>query len=108
MMGTISNFSVSHNVCKSLNEMSYAMSIESQKSGKVCFNCLADPNNLRNHHYKRFFYSNPVECIEFLVQLLAFREHMSYALAKKLNDAEERFYSEVISSDWRWWNEQVR
>jgi len=32
---------------------------------------------------------------------------MSYAPAKEFNDAEERIYSEVKSSDW-WWNEQVR
>jgi hypothetical protein len=46
------------------------------------------------------FYRNPVECIEFLMQQPAFREHMSYAPAKKYNYA-------VKSSDWCW-NYQVR
>ena len=106
-MATISNFTSSHTLFKRLNEMSYAMGIDSWKSGKVCYNRLADPNNLRDDDYTRFFYRNPVECIEFLMQQPAFREHMSYAPAKEFNDAEERIYSEVKSSDW-WWNEQVR
>ena len=41
------------------------------------------------------------------MQQLAFREHMSYATAKKFNDAAERIYSEVKSRDWSW-NEPVR
>jgi len=87
--------------------MSYAMGIDSWKSGKVCYNRLADSNNLRDDDYTHFFYRNPVECIEFLMQQPAFREHMSYAPAKEFNDAEERIYSAVKSSDW-WWNEQIR
>jgi len=106
-MATISNFALSHTSFKRLNEMSYAMGIESWKSGKVCCNCLPDANNLRDNDYTRFFYHNPVECIEFLMQQPAFREHISYAPAKEFNDAEERIYSEVQSSNW-WWNEQVR
>ena len=86
--------------------MSYAMGIDSWKAGKVCFNGLADPNNLRNDDYTCFVYRNPLEYIEFLMQLPAFREHMSYAPAKVFYDAEERIYSEVKSSDW-WRNEQI-
>jgi hypothetical protein len=82
------------------------MGIDSWKSGKVCYNRLADPNNLWDNDYTRFFYHNPAECIEFLMQQPTFREHMSYTPAKKFNDAEECIYSEVKSSDW-WWNEQV-
>jgi hypothetical protein len=67
---------------------------------------LADPNNLRDDDYTRFFYRNPVECIEFLMQQPAFREHMLYAPAKEFNDAEEHIYSEVKSSAWCW-NEHV-
>jgi hypothetical protein len=37
----------------------------------------------------------------------AFSEDMSYAPAKEFDDAEERIYSEVKSSNW-WWNEEVR
>jgi len=87
--------------------MSYTMGIDSWISGKVCYNRLAYSNNLRDDDYTRFFYRNPVECIEFLMQQPGFREHMSYAPAKEFNDAEEHIYSEVKSSDW-WWNEQVR
>jgi len=87
--------------------MSYAMGIDSWKSGKVRYIRLADPNNLHDDDYTRFFYSNPVDCIEFLMQQPAFMEHMSYAPAKEFNDAEERIYSDVKSSEW-WWNEQVR
>jgi len=104
-MATISNFTSSHTLFERLNEMSYAMGIDSWKSNKVCYNCLADRNNLRHNDYTYFFYRNPVECI--VMQQPAFREHMAYAPAKKFNDAEERIYSEVKSSDW-WWNEQVR
>jgi hypothetical protein len=67
---------------------------------------LADPNNLRDDDYTRFFHRNPVYYIEFLMQQPAFREHILYAPAKEINDAEERIYSGVKSSDW-WWNEQV-
>jgi len=86
--------------------MSYMMGIDSWKCGKVCYNCLANPNNLRDDDYTPFFYWNPVECIEFVMKQPALREHMLYAPTKEFNDAEERIYSEVKSSDW-WWNEQV-
>ena len=83
------------------------MGIDSWKSGKVCHNRLPNPNNLRDDNYTLFCYRNPVECVEFLMQQPAFREHMSYAPAKEFNDdAEERIYSEVKSSDWGW-DEQV-
>jgi len=83
------------------------MGTNSLKSGKVCYDCLADPNNLRDDDYTHFFSCNPVECIEVLMQQAAFREHMLYAPAKEFNDAEECIYSDVKSSDW-WWIEQVR
>ena len=105
-MGTVSNFTSSHTVFKRLNEMSYATGIDSWKSGEVGYNCLAEPNNLCDDDYTRFLYHNSFACIEFLMQQAAFREHMSYAPAKKFNDAGERIYSEVKSSNW-WWNEQV-
>ena len=87
--------------------MSYAMGLDSWQSGKVFYNCLADPINLHNDDYTLSFYFNPVECIVFLMQLSAIREHTPYAPAKEFNDAEDRIYSEVKSIDW-WWNEQVR
>jgi hypothetical protein len=99
-MATICNFTSSHTLFKRLNEMSYAMGIDSWKSGKGSYNRLAVPNNLRDDDYTRFFHPNLVECIEFLRQQPAFREHMSYAPAKKFNDAEECIHSEVRSSDW--------
>jgi len=67
-MATVSNFTSSHTLFKRLNEMSYAMGIDSWKSGKVCYNHLADSNNLRDSDYTRFFNRNPVEWIEFLMQ----------------------------------------
>jgi len=87
-MAIISNFTSSHPLFKRLNEMSYARGIDSWKSGKVYYNRVADSNNLRDNDYTRFFHRNPVECIEFLMQQPAFREHMSYAPAKEFNDAE--------------------
>jgi hypothetical protein len=105
-MATISNFTSSHTLFKRLNKMSYVMGIDSWKSGKVCYNRLADSNNLYDDDHTCCFYRNPVHCIEFLMQQPAFREYMSYAPAKEFNDAEERIYLEVKSSDW-WWNEQV-
>jgi len=80
-MATVSNFTSSKTSFKRLNEMSCKMGIDSRKSGEVCYNCLADPNNLCDDDYTWFFYCNPVECIEFLMQQPAFREHMSYAAA---------------------------
>jgi len=105
-MATISNFTVSYIRFKRLNEMFNVMGIDSWKSGKVYYNCLANPNNLLDNDYTCFFHHNPVEYIEFLMHQPAFREHMAYAPAKELNDAEKHIYSEMISSDW-WWNEQV-
>jgi len=82
MMATVSNCTSSHTLFKRLNKMSYAIGIDTWKSSKVCLNRLADPNNLRDDDYTRFFYRNHFECIEFLMQQPAFREHMSYAPAK--------------------------
>jgi len=70
--------------------MSYMMGIDSWKSGTVRSNSLANATNLHDHDYKHFFYRNPVECSDFLMQQPAFRERMSYAPAKECNDAEER------------------
>jgi hypothetical protein len=106
-MATVSNFTSSHTLFKRLNEMFYAMGIISWKSGKACNNRFADPNNLGDDNFTRFFYHDPVECIKFVKEQPAFREHMSYAPAKEFNDAAERIYSQVKSSN-RWWNEQVR
>jgi hypothetical protein len=106
-MATISNFTSSDTLFKRLNKMSNAMGIESWKSHKVCYNRLANPNNRHDDDYTHFFYRNPDSCIQFLIPQPAFRGHMSYAPAKEFNDAEERIYSEVKSSDW-WWNDQVR
>jgi hypothetical protein len=67
-MATVSNFTSSDTLFTRLNEMSYTMGIDSWKSSKVCYNCLADPNNLHDNVYTPFFYRNPVECIECLMQ----------------------------------------
>ena len=48
MIATVSNFPSSHTSFKRFNEMSYTMGIDSWKSGKVCYNRLADPNNPRD------------------------------------------------------------
>jgi len=87
--------------------MSYAIGIDSWKWGNLCSNCFADPNNLGVDDYTHFFYRNPVECMELIIQQPAFWERRLYAPAKEFNEAGEHIYSEVESSDW-WWNEQVR
>jgi len=79
--------------------MSYVMSIDSWESGKVCHNRLASPDDLRNDDYTRFFYCNPVECIEFLMLQPVFRVQMLHAPAMEVNDDGDRIYSEVKSSD---------
>jgi hypothetical protein len=106
-MATINNLTSSHTSFKWLIAKSYAMGISFWKSVTACYNRLADPNNLRHNDYTHFLYRNPVECIEFVMQQPAFRQHQLYGPAKQFNDAEERLYSEVISSNW-WWNEKVR
>jgi hypothetical protein len=68
--------------------MSDTIGVNSWKSGKVCDNRLADSNNLRDNNYTHFFYRHSVECIEFIMQQPAFREHMLYTPAKEFNDAE--------------------
>jgi len=105
-MITISNFTSFPTLSKRFKEMSYSMGIDFWKSGKVCYNCLADPNSLHNDEFTKFFYSNPGECFEFIMQHSAIREHMFYAQVKALNEAEDCIYSEVKSNDW-WWNEQI-
>lgn len=50
--------------------------IECWKSGKVCYNHLADPENLHDDDSKCFSYCNPLKCIEFLNQQPVFKEHM--------------------------------
>jgi len=88
-MANVSNFTSSHTVFKILNEMSYAMGIKSSKSGKVWFNCFANPNNLHDNDYTCFFYRNSVECINFIMQQPACTRHMQFAQAKDFNDAEK-------------------
>jgi len=78
-MPTVSNFASSHTVFARLKVMSYVIRIDSWILGNLCYNHLADPYNLGNHDYTRFFNCNPVEWIEFLMQQPTFREHMSYA-----------------------------
>jgi len=99
-MATSSNFASSHTLFERLNEMFYLMGIDSWKSAKLYYNCFADPNNLRNDDYTHLFHPNPVECIEFLMQLPAFREYMLLASGKEFNNAEKYVYSEVKSSNW--------
>jgi hypothetical protein len=98
-LATVINFTSSHTLFKRFNKMSYTMGIDSWKSSKVCYNHLANLNNHRDNDYTLFFYRNPVECTEFLMQQPAFMEHMSYAPAMEFNDAEECIYSEVKSPD---------
>jgi len=100
MTETISNFTSSHTIFRRLNEMTYTMAIDSGTSGKGCYTRLPDPNNLQDNDYRHFVYCNPVQCIKFLMQKAAFREHMSCTPAKRFNDAEEYIYSEVKSSNW--------
>jgi len=98
-MASILNFTSSDTLFKRLNDLPYAKGIDSSKSGTVCYNRMANPDNLRDDDYACFFYCNPVDCIEFLMQQPAFREHTSYAPANEFNDAKEWIYSGVKSSD---------
>jgi len=59
-METISNLTSSHTLLKRLNEMSFAIGNDFWKSSKVCYNHLADPNNICDNDYTRFFHRNPV------------------------------------------------
>ena len=87
MMPTVRISTLSHTGIKRVTEISQAMGIDSSTSAKVCYNCLANPNNVCNYHYTYFFYRNPAEWVEFLMQQLAFRYPMSYAPATEFNDA---------------------
>jgi hypothetical protein len=80
--------------------MFYAIGIDFWKSSKVYHNRLAELNNHCDDNYTRSPYCNSVECIEFLIKHPAFRDHMSYAPAKKFNDDKEHIYLEGKSSDW--------
>jgi hypothetical protein len=60
-MATISNFTSSHTLFKRLNKMSETIGIHSWKSGNVCNNRLANPNNLCEDDSTCFFFRNPVE-----------------------------------------------
>jgi len=99
-MATICNFTLSNTVFKTLNEMCYAMGIDSWTSGKVYYNDLANPNNLCDTDSSHFFFLHAGECIEFLMQQPVFREDMLYAPAKKFNDAERHIDTEVKSCIW--------
>jgi len=66
MIATVSNFTSSHTLFKRLNKMSYAMAINFSKSGKVCFNRLANTNIIPDDYNTPSFYRNPVGCIDFV------------------------------------------
>lgn len=105
-MVTISNFTLSQTIFQRLNKMANLMGINSATSGKVCYNYLFHPNNLRDEDYTHFLYRNSGECIELLKQQLVSREYMLYSLAKEFNNAEDYTYLEVKSTNW-WWIEPV-
>jgi hypothetical protein len=63
-------------------EMSYPMGIDSWTSESEYNNCFADLTSRWNVDYAWFLYCNPVECIEFLMKLPPFKEHMICAPAK--------------------------
>ena len=67
-MAIISNFTLYNTLFKMLNKTCYAMGIDSWISVRGYYNRMADRNNLCNDDYTLFFYPNPVECIEFLMQ----------------------------------------
>lgn len=65
--------------------MSYPMGIDSWTSEGEYNNCVAVLTSRWNVDYAWFLYCNPVECIEFLMKLPPFKEHMICAPAKHLS-----------------------
>lgn len=88
-MANIGNFIMFLTSFKILNEMFYKMGFDFWTSRQVCYNHLADANDIPADDYTSFFYCNPVESILSLMEVLAFREYMSYDPGKELNEAEE-------------------
>lgn len=80
---------------KILNEILYAMGIDFWTSMHVCYNQLADLNNIPDDDYTSFFYPNRDERIQSLMELLGFREHMFYDPETEYDEAEEGINSEV-------------
>jgi hypothetical protein len=106
LQGVNTNFTSAYTLYTKIDEMTYALGIDSWKSGKVSYAGLVNSEALRDDGKTRVFYRDPVNCIEFLLQQSAFKEHMVYAPIKDYNELGERVYSEVHTCDW-WWNEQV-
>jgi hypothetical protein len=60
-MPTVSNFTSSDNLFKSLHKIPYGLGIVSWISGKVCYNHLANPNNPYDNDFTCYFYRTPAE-----------------------------------------------
>jgi hypothetical protein len=94
-MASIGNFIMFITLFKILNEIIYAMGIDFWTSMHVCYNQLADLNDIPDDDYTSFFYRNPDECIPSVMELPAFREHMFYDPETEYDKAEEGINSEV-------------
>jgi hypothetical protein len=106
LQGVNMNFTSAYTLYNKIDEMTYALGIYLWKSGKVSYASPVDSEALWNDGKTPVYYRDPVDCIEFLFQQSAFKEHMVYAPIKDYNELGERVYSEVHTCDW-WWNEQV-
>ncbi len=99
----LTNTTSAHRLFNKIDDMHYPLDESSWEQGYVCFDRLEDPNIEQT---VPFWYRNPVECIEFLLQQPAYRDHMVYAPVREYNEEGERMYSELHTSNW-WWRMQV-
>jgi len=83
-MVTISNFTLLLTLFKRVNEISYAMVIDSWKSGILCYNCFANANNLYDDNYTRFISQDRIQSIVLVMQKSVFAKHMPYAPGKEI------------------------
>jgi len=105
-MKNVTSSSSAHTLLKRVDEMKYTIDDDSWKEGKVCFDQSVNPTSLRDSDMVSFWYRDPVECIEFLLQQPAYRDHMVYAPMHEHNEVGERMFSEINTGNW-WWRIQV-
>jgi hypothetical protein len=105
-INNVSSATSAYTLFKAIDSIPSDLDVNSWQRKFICFDMERDRKSLPNDQLTPFWYGDPVRCIEFLMQQPSFKEDMVYAPVREYNEAGERMYSEINSSDW-WWKMQV-
>jgi len=53
-----------------------------------------------------FFYRNVLDCVRYLLRLIAYRDDLVYVPSREYDQSGQRIYAEMHMADW-WWDVPV-